>query len=155
MRRVAPPPPQEAKESLVGVWNGVRVWLSVGYQDMGVWWAAGGLLPAGLFVYLGCRGFLGRLGWRVYRVLRAVRVPGMQTRTARTNFGYRGLQPVLGFGFNRFGLYGYGFGLYGFGDRVSGFMPSPRFIRRLLFQRPLANGSLDALGYLYPLHSPI
>jgi hypothetical protein len=35
------------------------------------------------------------------------------------------LQPVLGFGFNRFGMYGYGFGLYGFGLRVSGFMPSP------------------------------
>jgi hypothetical protein len=73
-------------------------------------------------------GFVGRLGWQVCRVLRAVRVPEVQTRTTRTNFGYRGLQPVLGFGFNGFGLYGYGFGLYGFRARVSGFMPSPNYM---------------------------
>jgi hypothetical protein len=30
-----------------------------------------------------------------------------------------------------------------------------RFIRRYKFLQLLANGSLDALGYLYPLHSPI
>jgi hypothetical protein len=46
---------------VVGVWSGVRVRLSVGYQDMGVWWAAacwaefGGLLIGfyGLFGYRG------------------------------------------------------------------------------------------------------
>jgi hypothetical protein len=38
---------------VVGVWTGVRVRLSLGYQDMGVWWAAGGLLPTGLSL-VGC-----------------------------------------------------------------------------------------------------
>jgi hypothetical protein len=46
----------------VGVWTGVRVQLSVGYQDMGVWWAAGGLLPAGLFVYVGVSWAAGQAG---------------------------------------------------------------------------------------------
>jgi hypothetical protein len=41
----------------------------------------------------------------------------VQTRTTRPNFGYRGLQPVLGFGFNGFGLYGYGSGYTGSGIR--------------------------------------
>jgi hypothetical protein len=66
-------------------------------------------------------------GWAESWVLRAVRVPGEHTQTIRTNFGYRGLQPVVGFGFDGFRLYG-----YGFGDRVSGFMPSPSCADRVL-----------------------
>jgi hypothetical protein len=37
----------------------------------------------------------------------------------------------------------------------TGWTDAHRFIRRYLFQWSLANGSLDALSYLYPLHSPI
>ena len=49
------------------------------------------------------------MGWVVFRV---VRVPWPNTRTTRNNFGYRGLEPELGFGF------------FGFGLRVSGILPS-------------------------------
>ena len=35
------------------------------------------------------------------------------------NFGYRGLEPGLGFGFFGFGLFGFGLGFFGFGYRVS------------------------------------
>ena len=55
------------------------------------------------------------LGWVDFWVFR---VPWPNTRTTRTNFGYRGLEPGLGFGFFGFGLFGFGLGFFGFGYRV-------------------------------------
>ena len=54
------------------------------------------------------------------RVNRVFRVPWPKTRTTRINFGYRELEPVLGFGF-------FGLGFFGFGLRVSGFFAQPYF----------------------------
>ena len=64
------------------------------------------------------------MGWIVFRV---VRVPWPNTRTIRNNFGYRGLEPELGFGFFGFGLFGFGIGFFEFGPRVSGILPSYNF----------------------------
>ena len=64
------------------------------------------------------------LGWVEFRVIRVFRVPWPNTRTTRINFGYRGLEPGLVFGFFGFGLFGFGLGFFGFGYRVSGFLPS-------------------------------
>ena len=50
------------------------------------------------------------LGWAPVRV---VRVPWADTRITRNNFGYRGLEPELRFGFFELGL-----GFFGFGFRV-------------------------------------
>ena len=57
------------------------------------------------------------LGWTAVRVFRVVRVPWPDTRITRNNFGYRGLEPELGFGFFRLGCFGFGF-------RVSGILPT-------------------------------
>ena len=58
------------------------------------------------------------MGWIVFRVFRVVRVPWPNTRTTRNNFGYRGLEPEIGFGFFGFGLFGFGLGFFGLGFRV-------------------------------------
>ena len=58
-----------------------------------------------------------------FRVFRVFRVPWPNTRTTRINFGYRGLEPGLGFGF-------FGLGFFGFGLWVSGFLPSHNAVTR-------------------------
>ena len=64
------------------------------------------------------------LGWVEFRVVRVVRVPWPNTRTTRTNFGYRGLEPGLEFGFFELDFFGFGLGFFGLEFRVSGFLPS-------------------------------
>ena len=64
------------------------------------------------------------MGWVVFRVVRVVRVPWPNTRTTRNNFGYRGLELEIGFGFFGFGLFGFGLGFFGLGFRVSGILPT-------------------------------
>ena len=61
------------------------------------------------------------MGWAVFRV---VRVPWPNTRSTRNNFGYRGLEPKIGFGFFGFGFFGFGLGFFGLGFRVSGILPT-------------------------------
>ena len=66
------------------------------------------------------------MGWIVFRVFRVVRVPWPNTRTTRNNFGYRGLEPEIRFGFFGFGLFGFGLGFFGLGFRVSAILPTHR-----------------------------
>ena len=63
------------------------------------------------------------LGWVEFRVVRIFRVPWLNTRTTRINFGYHGLEPGLEFEFFGFGFFGYGLGFFWFDFRVSGFLP--------------------------------
>ena len=55
------------------------------------------------------------MGCVVFRIVRVFRVSWPNTRITRINFGYRGLEPGLGFGFE--------LGFFRFGFRVSGFLP--------------------------------
>ena len=101
----------------LGVRGGARVTALVGWVVP--WWA-------GLQVWTGGlqQQWTNIVGLGYFRVVRVFRVPWPNTRTTRTNFGYRGLEPGLGFGFFGLGFFGFGLGFFEFGLRVSGFLPS-------------------------------
>ena len=111
------------------------------------WWA-GGLLG-----WAACKNEQTYLSWAVFRVVRVVRVPWPNTRITRNNFGYRGLEPELRFGFFEFGFFGFGLGFFGFGFRVSGILPTHRFTLHLNSQ--IVGGYLELFsgrfGYLGPV----
>ena len=69
--------------------------------------------------FVGCTGHggSGLVGLKLYGV-KGVRVPRLETRITRNNFGYRGLKPELAFGFFGFGSFGFGLEFFGFGLRV-------------------------------------
>ena len=81
------------------------------------------------------------MGWAVFRVVRVIWVPWPNTRTTRNNFGYRGLEPELGFGF-----FGFGLGFFGFGLRVSGNMPSLTCTEVLVLTSPVHPVQLELLS---------
>ena len=92
------------------------------------WWA-GGLLG-----WAACKNEQTYFSWAVFRV---VRVPWPNTRITRNNFGYRGLEPELRFGFFEFGFFEFGLGFFGFGFRVSGILPTHTP------EAPVRNGVLE------------
>jgi hypothetical protein len=64
-------------------------------------------------------------GCRRIRVIREFRLPGIETRLTRNNFGFLEMTPDITFGFSGLGFFGFGVGFFGFGVRVSGFLPTP------------------------------
>ena len=67
------------------------------------------------------------LSWAIFRV---VWVPWSDTRITRNNFGYRGLEPELGFGFFGLGFFGFRLGFFGYGFGVSSILPTHRHADR-------------------------
>ena len=63
------------------------------------------------------------MGWSIFRVNRVFRVSWSKIRITRINFGYRGLEPVLGFRFFGLEFFRFGLGFFGFRLQVSGFFP--------------------------------